>query len=67
MRSLRCAGLGGRSRGGDHADGMKATVRDIYGATEEPQLRNIDTPAIADDELLERARAGGGSGCREAF
>jgi NADPH:quinone reductase-like Zn-dependent oxidoreductase len=38
---------------------MKAIVRDAYGPADVLQLRDIDTPEIADDELLVRVRAAG--------
>jgi NADPH:quinone reductase-like Zn-dependent oxidoreductase len=31
---------------------MKATVRDTYGSPEVLELRDIDKPEIADDEVL---------------
>ena len=36
---------------------MKAIVQDTYGAPEVLELRDIDTPAVGDDEVLVRVRA----------
>ena len=38
---------------------MLAMVQDMYGSAEVLQLRDIDKPAIADDEVLVRVRAAG--------
>ncbi len=38
---------------------MKAIVRDTYGPAELLELRMIDKPAIADDEVLVRVHAAG--------
>ncbi len=38
---------------------MKAIVQDSYGSTEVLRLRNLDTPAIADHEVLVHVRAAG--------
>lgn len=38
---------------------MKAIVQDTYGSTDVLQLRDIDTPEIADDEVLVRVHAAG--------
>lgn len=38
---------------------MKAVVQDTYGSTDVLELRDIDTPAIADDEVLVRVAAAG--------
>src|SRR4051794_2384011 len=38
---------------------MKAIVRDSYGSVEVLELRDIDKPDIADDEVLIRVRAAG--------
>jgi len=38
---------------------MKAIVQDAYGSTDVLELRDIDTPAIADDEVLVRVHAAG--------
>jgi NADPH:quinone reductase-like Zn-dependent oxidoreductase len=38
---------------------MKAIVQDIYGSTEVLELRDIDKPEIADDEVLVRVHAAG--------
>ena len=38
---------------------MKAIVRDSYGSVDGLELRDIDTPEIADDEVLVRVRAAG--------
>lgn len=38
---------------------MKAIVQDTYGSTEALELREIDKPAIGDDEVLVRVRAAG--------
>ena len=36
---------------------MKAIVQDRYGAPEQLELRDVDTPALKDDEVLVRVRA----------
>ena len=36
---------------------MKAIVQDTYGAPEVLELRDIDKPAVGDDEVLVRVRA----------
>jgi NADPH:quinone reductase-like Zn-dependent oxidoreductase len=38
---------------------MKATVQDTYGSTDVLEFRDIDTPEIADDEVLVRVHAAG--------
>jgi NADPH:quinone reductase-like Zn-dependent oxidoreductase len=38
---------------------MKAIVQDTYGSTETLELRDIDQPQIADDEVLVRVKAAG--------
>jgi NADPH:quinone reductase-like Zn-dependent oxidoreductase len=38
---------------------MKAIVRDTYGSTDVLELRDVDPPQIADDEVLVRVRAAG--------
>lgn len=38
---------------------MKAIVQDTYGSTDALELRDIDTPVIADDEVLVRVHAAG--------
>ena len=38
---------------------MKAVVRDRYGSADVLELRDVDTPEIADDEVLVRVRAAG--------
>src|SRR3954464_2493641 len=38
---------------------MKAIVRDSYGSVEVLELRDMDKPDIADDEVLVRVRAAG--------
>src|ERR687894_794480 len=38
---------------------MKAMVRDAYGPPDVLELRDIDIPEIADDEVLVRVRAAG--------
>jgi NADPH:quinone reductase-like Zn-dependent oxidoreductase len=38
---------------------MKAIVRDTYGSPDVLELRDIDIPEIADDEVLVRVRAAG--------
>ena len=38
---------------------MKAIVQDKYGSPEVLELRDIDKPAIGDDEVLVRIRAAG--------
>jgi NADPH:quinone reductase-like Zn-dependent oxidoreductase len=38
---------------------MKAIVRDMYGSTDVLELRDIDKPEIADDEVLVRVHAAG--------
>ena len=38
---------------------MKAIVRDVYGSADGLQLRDIDTPGIADDEVFIRVHAAG--------
>src|SRR5919106_3640621 len=38
---------------------MKAIVRDTYGSPEVLELRDIDKPEIADDEVLVRVHAAG--------
>lgn len=38
---------------------MKAIVQDAYGSTDALELRDIDTPVIADDEVLVRVHAAG--------
>ena len=38
---------------------MKAIVQDTYGSTDALDLRDIDTPVIADDEVLVRVHAAG--------
>ena len=38
---------------------MKAVVRHTYGSPEVVELRNIDKPEIADDEVLVRVHAAG--------
>jgi len=45
--------------GVDRSERMKAIVRDIYGSADGLQLRDIDTPGIADDEVLIRVHAAG--------
>jgi NADPH:quinone reductase-like Zn-dependent oxidoreductase len=36
---------------------MKATVRERYGSPDGPELRDMDTPVVGDDEVLVRVRA----------
>ena len=43
----------------DRRDTMKAIVRDRYGSADVLELRDIDKPEIADDEVLVRVRAAG--------
>ena len=43
----------------DRRDTMKAMVRDRYGSADVLELRDIDKPEIADDEVLVRVRAAG--------
>ena len=38
---------------------MKAIVQDTYGSTDVLELRDIDKPEIADDEVLVRVHAAG--------
>ena len=38
---------------------MKAMVRDAYGPPDALELRDIDSPQCADDEVLVRVRAAG--------
>jgi NADPH:quinone reductase-like Zn-dependent oxidoreductase len=38
---------------------MKAIVQDSYGSADVLELRDIDKPEIADDEVLVRVRAAG--------
>jgi NADPH:quinone reductase-like Zn-dependent oxidoreductase len=38
---------------------MKAIVQDTYGSTDVLELRDIDKPALADDEVLVRVHAAG--------
>jgi NADPH:quinone reductase-like Zn-dependent oxidoreductase len=45
--------------GGDTRATMKAIVRYRYGSPDLPELRNIEKPEIADDEVLVRVRAAG--------
>ena len=45
--------------GVDRSERMKAIVRDTYGSADGLQLRDIDTPEIADDEVLVRVHAAG--------
>ena len=44
---------------------MKAMVRDAYGPPDVLELRGIDLPACADDEILVRVRAAGV--CRDVW
>jgi NADPH:quinone reductase-like Zn-dependent oxidoreductase len=43
----------------DRQDSMKAIVRDTYGSADVLELRDIDRPGIADDEVLVRVHAAG--------
>jgi NADPH:quinone reductase-like Zn-dependent oxidoreductase len=43
----------------DRRDSMKAIVRDTYGSADVLELRDVDTPAIGDDEVLVRVHAAG--------
>lgn len=45
--------------GVDRSASMKAIVRDTYGSADGLELRDIDMPAIADDEVLVRVHAAG--------
>src|ERR1700675_2183368 len=45
--------------GVDRRDTMKAIVQDTYGSTDVLELRDIDKPEIADDEVLVRVHAAG--------
>jgi NADPH:quinone reductase-like Zn-dependent oxidoreductase len=45
--------------GVDRGDTMKAIVQDTYGSADVLELSDIDTPEIADDEVLVRVRAAG--------
>jgi NADPH:quinone reductase-like Zn-dependent oxidoreductase len=45
--------------GVDRRDTMKAIVRDAYGSADLLELRDIDKPEIADDEVLIRVHAAG--------
>ena len=45
--------------GVDRSQRMKAIVRDVYGSADGLQLRDIDTPGIADDEVFIRVHAAG--------
>ena len=45
--------------GVDRSERMKAIVRDTYGSADGLQLRDIDTPGIADDEVFIRVHAAG--------
>ena len=38
---------------------MKAIARDVYGPADVVELRDIDRPAIGDDEVLVEVRAAG--------
>jgi NADPH:quinone reductase-like Zn-dependent oxidoreductase len=46
-------------RWGKEENSMKAMVRDAYGSPDILELRDIDIPEIADDEVLVRVRAAG--------
>ena len=45
--------------GVDRSDRMKAIVRDTYGSADVLELRDVDLPEIADDEVLVRVHAAG--------
>jgi NADPH:quinone reductase-like Zn-dependent oxidoreductase len=59
-RSSRCCYIRcNHSREGKEENSMKAMVRDAYGPPDALELRDIDSPQIADDEVLVRVRAAG--------
>src|SRR5215213_4940690 len=51
--------LGATTPVGKEENSMKATVRDTYGPPDLLELRDIDIPEIADDEVLVRVHAAG--------
>jgi NADPH:quinone reductase-like Zn-dependent oxidoreductase len=53
------AGASVGSVGGRRRDTMKAIVRDTYGSPDVLELRDIDKPEIADDEVLVHVHAAG--------
>jgi NADPH:quinone reductase-like Zn-dependent oxidoreductase len=59
-RSSRCCYIRcNHSSEGKEENSMKAMVRDAYGPPDVLELRDIDSPQIADDEVLVRVRAAG--------
>src|SRR5215207_7957612 len=58
-RVPRCCYIGCNHSSGKEENSMKAMVRDTYGPPDVLELRDIDIPEIADDEVLVHVHAAG--------